>query len=220
MLILYLFLKGAIFGLLIAAPVGPIGIMCIQRTMQYGWISGLIVGLGAALADTFYGAVAGFGIVLISDFILAYQLWFKIAGGCILLVIGLNLLLNKNKEIQENNQDTTHNVRNNAKIHSFSAKYADFMTSFMITFTNPGTIIAFIAIFATFGMTGYADKPILGSVLVLGVFTGAFLWWAGLSYIVQCYKHKIGRRLYHNINKVSASLIIAFSGLAFLSLLF
>ena len=129
-----LFLKGIILGFSIAAPVGPIGILCIRKTLQFGRFSGLFSGLGAAVADTIFAVIAAFGLTLISDALLAGQFWLRLVGGAFLLYLGWKTFFTK---VLDKSQKISHTNL----LH-------DFISTFFLTITNPMTILAFIAIFA------------------------------------------------------------------------
>src|SRR5262249_25510452 len=126
-----LFLKGCIIGFSIAAPVGPIGVLCINRTLKAGLLAGLLSGLGAALADAFYGCIAGFGFVVVSNFLLSQQTLIRILGGLFLIYLGLKTFISKpiNKSLQD----------------KANTLWQDFISTFFLTLTNPATILAFLA---------------------------------------------------------------------------
>lgn len=208
-----LFLEGWIIGLVIAAPVGPVGVLCIRRTLFQGWHSGLIAGSGAAIADTFYGAVAAFGIVLVSDFILDHQTILKILGGVILCGLGIEMILNKKPAVDDPNDYSDPEPVE-------KTPFQDIVKTFAVTMTNPGTIFAFIAIFAGFGITSYADRPVLALIMVAGVFAGSLSWWAGLSWGVSHFAKHIDKDVQHKINLISGGIILFFAMVAFGSLLF
>lgn len=210
----FLLLQGVIIGILIAAPVGPVGVLCIRRTIKDGWPAGLIAGSGAALADALYGAVAAFGIVYVSDFILDNQVMLKLLGGGLLMIIGAKMIYDRSPEVTNTNIEPE-----TEDLHLQQNPFSEFIATFLITLTNPGTIIAFIAIFAGLGITNYGDKPILASVLVAGVFIGALAWWTSLNLFVGRFDHKIGINIQRRINLISGSVILAFAGVVFLSLL-
>ncbi len=132
------FIKGLILGFSIAAPVGPIGILCIRRTLQYGRLSGFCSGLGAAAADTFYGIIAAFGLTLISDFLLEKRIWLHLIGGLFLIYLGWRTFFSKPVE---KNQKIPHKT--------FTS---DFFSTFFLTISNPLTILAYIAILQQSGL--------------------------------------------------------------------
>ena len=210
----FLLLKGVIIGILIAAPVGPVGVLCIRRTINDGWPAGLIAGSGAALADALYGAVAAFGIVYVSDFILDNQVLLKLIGGGLLIIIGAKMIYDRSPVVTHPDIDTESDDQQLQQ-----NPFSEFVTTFFITLTNPGTIIAFIAIFAGLGIANYSDKPISASILVAGVFIGALAWWTSLNLFVGRFDHKIGINIQRRINLISGAVILAFVGVVFLSLM-
>jgi threonine/homoserine/homoserine lactone efflux protein len=195
-----LFLKGLIIGFAIAAPVGPIGILCIQRSLHDGFKIGLMTGMGAALADGTYGLIAGFGLTSVSSFLIAQEFWVRIVGGLFLLYLGGKILLTKPQQKENRNFD-------NSPWHACG-------TTYLLTLTNPATILSFIAIFASFGLEAYND--FLDAIfLVLGVTLGSALWWLFLSGFVAFILHKkISTNFMRYINYISGSIIIIFALLA------
>ena len=129
-----IFLKGLILGLLISVPVGPIGVLCIKRTLEKGRISGLVSGLGAATADGLYGAVAAFGLVLISNFLINQRLALGLVGGCLLIYIGLKSFYRNPSDIRIVNSENKTLLK-------------DYLSTFFLTVINPSTIIFFTAFF-------------------------------------------------------------------------
>jgi len=158
-----LFVKGLIVGFCLAAPVGPIAAICVQRTIAKRWISGVVSGLGAAAADAVYGAVAAFGATIISEFLITEHEWLQRVGGVILLMLGARLLLMRPVE-------RTNGVQNRGLT-------GDFLSTFVLTLTNPMTFVAFAAIFATMGIGAVYGRPMLTAELVGGVFVGSAAWW-------------------------------------------
>src|SRR5262245_38835359 len=158
-----LFIKGLIVGFCLAAPVGPIAAICVQRTISKRWLSGVVSGLGAAAADALYGAVAAFGATIISEFLITEHEWLQKVGGVILLILGARLLFMRPVERQNGAQNR--------------GLAGDFMSTFVLTLTNPMTFIAFAAIFATMGIGAVRGRPMLTIELVGGVFAGSAAWW-------------------------------------------
>jgi len=130
-------LSGLAIGFSIAAPVGPIGVLCVRRTLVEGRTSGFVSGLGAASADAIYGSIAAFGLTLISNFLITQQVWLRLIGGLFLCCLGLKTLLAKPAE-----QAAT--AKGNGLIGAY-------VSTFFLTLTNPMTIISFAAIFAGLG---------------------------------------------------------------------
>ena len=158
-----IFVEGLIIGFALAAPVGPIAAICIQRTMNQGRLAGVLSGLGSAAADAVYGTAAAFGATFISEFLVEHGAWLQKIGGAILVVLGVRLFFTKPKE-----REPTGRVRGKAGI---------FLSTFILTLTNPMTFLAFGAIFATMGLGAVRGHSILTLDLVAGVTAGAAIWW-------------------------------------------
>jgi threonine/homoserine/homoserine lactone efflux protein len=160
-------LKGMLVGVVIAVPVGPVGILCIRRTILDGRMAGLFSGIGAASADALFGIIAGFGLTVISDWLFNYQDWLRVGGAAFLLVVGIRALL----------QDPTARTRTGSDPENL---LGDFASTFALTITNPVTILSFLAIFGAIGFTGEQATLVHAAILVAGVWIGSFLWWIGL----------------------------------------
>lgn len=199
------FLKGLLIGLSIAAPVGPIGVLCIRRTLAHGRVVGLVSGLGAATADGIYGLVAGFGLTVITNFLIGQQFWIQLIGGIFLCYLGVKTLMSKASFTQSETQ----------KKNMWNA----FLSILFLTLTNPMTILSFIAIFAGLGISS-SDSNILSSViLVLGVFCGSTLWWVILSSGVGLFRSRISDQSLTIINRLSGFIILIFGGIALYGLM-
>jgi len=197
------FVKGIILGFSIAAPVGPIGVLCIRKTLQFGRLSGLFSGLGAATADTVYGVVAAFGLTLISSFLLAGQFWLQLLGGVFLIYLGLKTFSSKAAE-------TSNNI-------SHKTLFGDFISTFFLTITNPMTIFSYLAVFAGLGLSNTSGNYASACMLVLGVFFGSAFWWLILSEGITFFRKKISQKAMIWINRLAGIIIIAFGITALLS---
>jgi threonine/homoserine/homoserine lactone efflux protein len=200
-----LFFKGLVIGFLISIPVGPIGVLCIQRTLNKGKLHGIVSGLGAATADAVYGFVAAFGLTFVSNFLVKEQIWLRLAGGIFLFYIGVKVFLFK-LERQTATGDNTSYVR-------------DYVSMLFLTLANPITFFAFAAIFASLGLVNMSEHHIIALLLVAGVFVGAGLWWLLLSGIAATF---LGKLLYNRstwLNKISGIVIIVFGLFVLLSLI-
>lgn len=200
------FLKGVLLGFSIAAPVGPIGILCIRRTLQYGRFSGLFSGLGAAFADTFYGMIAAFSLTLVSDFLTAQHFWIHLLGGCFLIFLGIRTFFASTAEVT------------NGKVAHRSI-LSDFISTFFLTLSNPLTILSFIAVFAGLGLVDVSEKFADAAVLVTGIFIGATLWWLILSEGVTFFRKKVGQKTMTWINRIAGLIIVTFGLIALISIL-
>lgn len=198
------FLRGLIIGLSIAAPVGPIGVLCIRRTLTEGRISGLISGLGAATADALYGSIAAFGLTFISNILITQQGWIRLIGGVFLCFLGLKTFLSPPAR-----------QAGHVKGHGLVGAY---VSTFFLTLTNPMTILSFAAIFAGLGVGSETANYLFAGILVLGVFIGSALWWLILSNGVSLMGKKIESRRLRWVNRISGIIITVFGILALLSL--
>ena len=203
--ILNFFLKGFLIGLCIAAPVGPIGLLCIQRTLNHGRLSGLFTGLGAATADACYGAIAAYGLTHISNFLIGQKFWFKSIGGLFLVYLGYITFISKPAQ-----QSTVNNHK---------GLLPDYFSTVLLTATNPTTILSFVAVFAGLGLGSTNNDNVSATLMVLGVFMGSALWWLILSVSVSLAKQKISTSTLEAINRTSGIVILVFGALALLSLL-
>lgn len=198
------FAQGFIIGFSIAAPVGPIGILCIRRSLCDGYWLGFLTGLGAASADAFYGLIAGFGLTIISNFLVSQQIELKLIGGLFLCYLGLKTIFTQPvKEVE---------------ILSSKQGVSAYTSTFFLTLTNPMTILSFVAIFSGLGLGNknhYSDA----AILVLGVFLGSALWWFLLVSGVSVFRDKISTRTLQGVNRISGILIFGFGLAALFSLI-
>lgn len=202
---LALFLKGLLIGLAIAAPVGPIGVLCIQRSLHHGFKAGFVTGMGAATADGVYGLIAGFGLTAISSLLIAHQFWIRLVGGLFLLYLGGKLLIKPYHE-QAMKQDSDLSL-----IHVYA-------TTFFLTLTNPMTILSFMAVFAGLGLGSTYQNYFHALWLVIGVIFGSACWWLILSGGIAFILHKrVNSTILRAINWVSGIIILLFGVFALLA---
>ncbi|MGO8951358.1 MAG: LysE family translocator [Ktedonobacterales bacterium] len=199
-------LRGIILGFSIAAPVGPIGILCIRRTLTAGRIAGFVLGLGAATADMLYGAVAAFGLSVISSLLVDEGLWIHVIGAGFLCWLGIRTILTTPAT------EAKVTVARTSLIGSYAG-------TFLLTLTNPTTILSFIAIFAGIGVVGTKDSsPFTAGLTVLGIFCGSALWWLTLSGIVNMIRSRFTPRLMRWVNYLSGTILLGFALYAVLTL--
>lgn len=191
-----LYLKGFIMGFSIAAPVGPVGLLCIRRTLANGRLSGFVSGLGAATADGIYGLIAGFGLTFIAAALVEQQFWLRLIGGAFLIYLGVRTFLAK---------PATEPAALKA-----SGLWMDYFSTLAVTLTNPLTILAFAAVFAGLGFTSGQryDQSVVG--LVLGVFSGSAAWWLLLSLGVSLLRSRVTLRGLQWVNWSAGVLIVGF----------
>jgi threonine/homoserine/homoserine lactone efflux protein len=189
------FLKGAVIGFSIAAPVGPIGLLCIRRSLADGRWVGLFTGLGAATADGVYGGIAGFGLAAVSSVLVAYRVWLALFGGLFLCYLGVRTFISAPAK------DGASSRRS-----GFASAYA---STFLLTLTNPMTILSFVAIFAGLGLASGADYR-GATLLVAGVFAGSAVWWLTLSSGTALLRTRLSGGWMRLVNHVSGAMILAF----------
>lgn len=232
-----LFFKGLLIGVSIAAPVGPIGVLCIRRTLANGRFSGFLSGLGAATADACYASVAAFGLTFISGFLVRQQFWLGLIGGVFLCYLGIKTILvkpvsvdnlgkdqdfslNQNEEIEGRGEKVVPllNYRENKKDIDHRGLVSDYFSTFLLTLTNPMTILSFAAIFAGLGFANLDGNSKTAISLVLGVFLGSALWWFILSSLSNVFRARflkpVGLRW---VNWISGTIIIGFGVIALVS---
>lgn len=197
-----LFIKGLLVGLAIAAPVGPIGVLCIQRTLHEGFSIGLATGLGAALADGTYGLMAAFGLTALSNFLIKQTSRIQLIGAVFLFYLGLKLLFKK---------PTNHLSK---KFTEKSMTHA-LSTTYILTLANPITILSFIAIFAGLGLGTLHASVTQAVLLVAGITFGSALWWVFLTNFVARVLHKrINNVWLQRINILSGFVLMLFGAAA------
>lgn len=200
------FIWGAIIGLASAIPVGPVGLVCIQRTLAKNKNSGLISGLGSATADACFAIVAAFSIRFIIDFITHNHVLMRVLGALLLIFIGTSSLISKKKEMT-------------FKMDNALRHIDEFLSGFVMTITNPLTAFVFFAGFASIsGKVGHSFT--ISLLFVLGVFLGSCLWWQVLTYITEKLSHKIKDGYVDIINRVFSVLIVIIGSILLMSVLF
>jgi threonine/homoserine/homoserine lactone efflux protein len=195
-------LKGMLVGLIIAVPTGPVGVLCIRRTIFHGRLAGFVSGLGAACADAIFCIIAAFGLSVISDLLLDYQEWLRLGGAGFLLFLGVTALTADPLEGTQHQRDPEDLL-------------TDFASTFFLTLTNPITILAFLAIFAGIGFSGIQATVGTAVILVLGVWLGSLLWWAALALGAGAMRMSFGRQHLVWIHRGSGGILV-FSGVVLL----
>jgi threonine/homoserine/homoserine lactone efflux protein len=191
-----LFLKGFLIGLSIAAPVGPIGILCIHRTLEKGWAIGFVTGLGAATADAVYAVIAGFGLIFISAQVVEAQMCFPLIGGCFLIYLGIMIFKS--------------HPQNKSKTKIKSGLIGSYISAFLLTLANPATILSFLALFTALRTVFQLVEKTSVGFLIVGVFLGSAFWWLILSGVVGILRSKVGEAQFQWVNKISGTVLIGF----------
>jgi threonine/homoserine/homoserine lactone efflux protein len=202
-MILLILLKGIAVGLAIAAPVGPVAVLCIRRTLLQGHPAGFASGFGAVTADVIFGAIATFGVAALSDVLLEHEVALRVIGGVFLIGLGINTYI---KPPPQPGRPLAGRV-----IKSYAS-------AFLLTITNPITIFAFTAIFAGFGIVGRDMSLPASWSLIVGVAGGATLWWSGLTLAAGLLRERVAVHELRWLNQLSGGLILLFALVAFCSL--
>jgi len=192
-------LKGLLFGFVLAAIVGPMWVLCFRRTIEQGVATGIASGLGIAVADAIYGAIAAFGLTAISGFLLAHSFWIGLAGVAFLAWLGVKALVARPADLAV--------VPNGLASRSLGAAFASTLT---LTLANPPTILAFTAMFAGLGLAAGANYQ-SAALIVAGVFAGSAAWWLILVAGAAALRARLSTRLLRAINIVSGVTILAFA---------
>ncbi len=195
-MVLEVFAKGLAAGVVIAAPVGPVGMLCVHRTLVHGRVHGLLSGLGAALADAAFGAAAAFGLTFVAQFLAVHQDWIRLGGGALLLVLGARTLSARVPDPDEKDQSRSLGE--------------DCASAFVLTATNPMTVLSFLGIFAALGIATAGLGLREASALVLGVFLGSGLWWILLSAGVGVFRRAVEALYLRWIQRLSGALLLGF----------
>ena len=191
-----LFAQSLLIGLSIAAPVGPIGLLVIQRTLQRGMLVGLATGLGAACADAVYGAIGAFGVTQVIDWLVGARDALALGGGAMLLWMAWRTA-------------TQAVATEAAALPSRSDLLRCFAGTFVLTLSNPATIVSFIAVFAA--MAGGGAQRLSAAPMVAGVWLGSALWWLGLTTVVGRWRHHFSTGGRRRINRLSGGLLAGFA---------
>jgi len=201
---LSLFIKGIIIGLAVSVPLGPIGILIIQRTVNKDRTSGFLSGMGASISDAIYAVIAGFSLTYIIDFIRSHELVFQIVGALIVLLLGIHIFF-KNPV---------------ADLRKYRRKgnsyFQDLASTFLITFPNPMVVFIFLAVFASSGVVFQMDNPSQAVSMVGGVFVGANSWWLVLTGLVSLFRHKFNLRVLWWFNKIAGVVIVLLVVISFI----
>jgi threonine/homoserine/homoserine lactone efflux protein len=190
-------LFGAIIGLASAVPVGPVGVICIQRTILKNRFAGLMTGFGATLADGIFAVIGAFSITVIIEFIKHQHIFFRIAGGIILIILAIISYKTKPK-------------RHSAKEDGAITDIEHFLSGFLLTMTNPLTAVFFLFSFAAIGSRINVGSPVMASSLVVGTVIGALIWWLFLTYISDMFGHKIHETALNKIGKWFGIILFVF----------
>jgi threonine/homoserine/homoserine lactone efflux protein len=202
MILTIILIKGIIVGLLASIPLGPIGVICVQRTINKGKLSGFLSGMGAASADTIFAAIAGFSLSFIISYIEEKQILFQAIGGIIVLLLGIKIFYtNPIRQLRR------HKKKKNSLLE-------DYLSVLIVTITNPLAVFLFIALFASLGMVTEKTGWFHSIIITIGVLIGAALWWYILTSLVDKYRRKFRLKQLWWINKISGAAIFTLGAIA------
>jgi threonine/homoserine/homoserine lactone efflux protein len=195
-----LFLRGIVAGAAISAPVGPVNVLCVSRTIAKGWRAGVVSGLGAAAADTFYGSIAGFSISIVISFLIREQSKLRLFGGILLVLLGFWYYFKKPESLSKRGQ---------AK-----ADHSDFVTTFLLNLTNPTTVLSFLAVLAVLGLSEHRPAW-LTLTMVGGIFAGSMAWWLILTGVTNHFRERFNDGAMLWMNRIGGIAIGAFGVVMF-----
>ncbi|MCK9567142.1 MAG: LysE family translocator [Methanothrix sp.] len=195
-------LRGFVIGLSIAAPIGPINVLCISRTLAEGRLIGIVSGLGGATADVVYGCVAGFGLTFVSSILINQQAWLRLIGGLFLCYLGAKTFLAEPAKRAASS-------KGNGLVGAYTS-------TFFLTLTNPMTILSFVALFAGLGLASTGGNFMSATSLVFGIFIGSSSWFLILCSSVDIFRGKLSPSRMQWINRISGAIIAGFGLVALL----
>jgi threonine/homoserine/homoserine lactone efflux protein len=201
---LYFVIEGMLIGIVVAVPVGPLGLLCINRALMMGPVCGLFSGLGVATADALAAGIAALGISLISGFVADQQHWLRLIGGIFLCYLGYRIY--RTEPVAKK------------RINNVNGLLSAYVTTFLLTISNPATLFSFIAIYAGWHVPSLHGHYFAAALLTAGVFSGSALWWVGLFIGLTIFHDKFSLRFLFWIHRVSGAVIAVFGFVVLLSL--
>ena len=201
---IYLFIEGILIGLVVAVPVGPLGLLCINRALMLGPQCGFFSGLGVATADALAAGIAALSISLISGLFVEHQLALRLVGGIFLCFLGCKIYRSE--------------PESQAPVNNVNGLLSAYVTTFLLAFSNPVTILSFVAIYAGWHVPSLQGRYVAAVTLTGGVFTGSALWWVGLFIALTTFHNKLNLRFLLWVHRVSGAIIAGFGVVVLLSL--
>jgi len=199
---------GIVIGVAVAAPIGPINLMAIRNTLTHGFWAGLFTGTGAVLGDGTFAVFAAFGITAVSEFVIGYATWIQSIGGVILTAVGLRIMLSKPQVTGLDGE--VKRLKPGALV----------VSTYVLTITNPATMMGFLAIFGGVGNLVSRPGDYAGAgAMVAAVMFGSFLWWLTVSWFASLFRRRIAENGLRAVNLVSGAVIVCFGLGIFVKLL-
>ncbi len=193
--------RGILIGLLFGIPAGAVGALTVHRTLKKDIGAGLITGLGSSAADCFYACIGAFGLTRISDFLSTYENLISFTGGCLILALGIRLFFKEEKKVSDKE----------------NSGFSMFFSSFAVGITNPAAVLTFLFAFSWFGISDNLSIK-EGSLLVLGVFAGTYIWWGILSFMTAFFKKRTRNLQIRKMNRIFGTILAAFAMIVFIRL--
>lgn len=201
----YYIIKGILIGVLVSAPLGPSGVLCIQRTLSKGRLYGFVTGLGVAISDLLYAMITGFGMSFVTSFVESNQLLLQIAGSLVMFGFGLYLFWNNPLKTLKNSTEEK------------DSYVQQFVTGFLLTFSNVFIIFLFIGLFARFGYIQAEATFFMHTLSILLILAGAVLWWFVVTYLISKVKERYNIRNLFFVNKITGTIILIISTVGILN---
>lgn len=196
--------RGLAIGILISAPMGPVGMLCIQRTLNKGQLAGFFTGIGAAVSDLVYCFITGLGLSLITDFIETHDLALKILGSLVLIAFGIYLFKkNPTRSLKPANEQS----------NNF---WGDFVSGFFFTLSNPLILFFIIGLFARFNFFQADHKVYHYAIGYISIFAGAILWWYMITLLINFVRTRFNVRSMWLVNRITGSILIAMALIGFI----
>lgn len=200
--LLYILPRGLVTGALISAPMGPIGMLIIQRTLSKGRWMGMCTGIGAAISDLIYCLLAGFGLSFVTEFIEKQQIWLQLGGAVVLAIFALYLF----------RKNPTRSLRKSVSAIQASSYWADFATGFLLTFSNPLILFFIVGLFARFCLILPDFQPSHYIFVFFCIFLGALIWWYGVTWLVNKLRKRFNVRSLWLVNRIVAIILFVMAG--------
>ncbi len=200
----YLLIEGLMIGLVVAVPVGPLGLLCINRALMLGPVCGLFSGLGVATADAIAAGIAALGITLVSSFLADHQIALRLIGGVFLCYLGVKIFRTE--------------AVSRVPVNSVNGLASAFATTFLLTLSNPVTVLSFVAIYAGWHVPALHGRYIAAAMLTAGVFTGSALWWVALFIGLTTFRDRFNLTFLFWVHRASGAIIAIFGVVVLLSL--
>jgi threonine/homoserine/homoserine lactone efflux protein len=192
------FVRGLALGLAVAAPVGPMSLLCMRQTLARGFFVGMASGLGIATADGVYGAAAAFGLVAVTDVLIGQQPWLRVLGGAAMAYLGIGAMRTRPAEA--------------ATVANGNGLARSYAATFSLTMMNPSTILSFAALFSGLGLGGGGSERDASTapLIVAGVFIGSALWWLTVTGSLAMARTRLGPRVQRAINLAAGLVLVGF----------